>query len=92
MRQKIKLLIWIIFLVVYLNDSMFKIIILYELFFILFWNIIYYGTDLKSFVQSDILTSIFIFFSTMALGWALVSTVRYTFSKIPDPRKPRNLK
>ena len=71
---------------------MFKIIILYELFFILFWNIIYYGTDLKSFVESDILTSIFIFLATMALGWALVSTVRYTFSKIPDPRKPRDLK
>ena len=45
-----------------------------------------FGINLFSFI------TIFIFFSTMALGWALVSTVRYTFSKIPDPRKPRNLK
>ena len=69
---------------------MFKIIILYELFFILFWNIRYYGTDRKSCVESDILTSIFIFFSTMGVGWAFVTTVSDRVRQIQDPSKQRD--
>ena len=72
---------------------MYKVIITYELIFLAFWNILYLSnSDVENWFTEKFLTAIFVFFSTMALGWALVSTVRYTFSKIPDPRKPRNLK
>ena len=71
---------------------MFKIIILYELFFLFFWNIIYYGTDIKAYAQNDLLTLIYIFLTTMALGWVLLNTARIAFGKIPDPRKPNKNK
>ena len=66
---------------------MFKIIIIYELFFFLFWNIIYFGADLEAFVKSDVMAFIYIILSTMALGWALLIVMRFAFGKIPDPRK-----
>ena len=67
---------------------MFKIIIIYELCFLLFWNIIYFGTDIKSFADNSLLTLVYIFLATMALGWVLLSTMRIAFGRIPDPRKP----
>ena len=48
---------------------MFKIIIIYEIFFFLFWNIIYFGADLKDFVKSDSLAFIYYILTSMALGW-----------------------
>ena len=66
---------------------MFKVIIIYEIFFFLFWNIIYFGADLKDFAKSDSLTFIYYILSTRALGWVLIRTIQFSFGKIPDPRE-----
>ena len=66
---------------------MFKVIIIYEIFFFLFWNIIYFGADLEDFAKSDSLTFIYYILSTMALGWVLIRTIAFTFGSIPDPRE-----
>ncbi len=67
---------------------MFKIIIIYEIFFFLFWNIIYFGADLKDFAKSDSLAFIYYILASMALGWVLIYVMRFTAGEIPDPRKP----
>ena len=66
---------------------MFKIIIFYEIFFFLFWNIIYFGADLKDFASSESLAFIYYILSSMALGWVVVNVIRYSFGEIPDPRE-----
>ena len=66
---------------------MFKIIIIYELFFFLFWNIIYFGADLKEFANSESLAFIYYILTSMALGWVLIYVMRFTFGEIPDPRE-----
>ena len=66
---------------------MFKIIIIYEIFFFLFWNIIYFGADLKDFVNSESLAFIYYILTSMALGWVLIYVMRFTFGNIPDPRE-----
>ncbi len=66
---------------------MFKIIIIYELFFFLFWNIIYFGADLKDFAKSESLAFIYYILTSMALGWVLINVIRYSFGEIPDPRE-----
>ena len=66
---------------------MYKVIIIYEIFFFLFWNIIYFGADLEDFAKSDSLTLIYYILSTMALGWVLIRTIQFSFGKIPDPRE-----
>ncbi len=66
---------------------MFKIIIFYELLFFLFWNIIYFGADLKDFASNESFAFIYYILSTMALGWVFLNTIRFSFGKIPDPRK-----
>ena len=66
---------------------MFKVIIIYEIFFFLFWNIIYFGADLEDFAKSDSLTFIYYILSTMALGWVLIRTIQFSFGSIPDPRE-----
>ena len=65
---------------------MFKIIIIYEIFFFLFWNIIYFGADLKDFASSESLAFIYYILSSMALGWVVVNVIRLSFGEIPDPR------
>ena len=65
---------------------MFKIIIIYELFFFLFWNIIYFGADLKDFAKSESLALIYYILTSMALGWVMINVIRYSFGEIPDPR------
>ena len=60
---------------------MFKIIIFYEIFFFLFWNIIYFGADLKDFASSESLAFIYYILSSMALGW--VVAVSYTHLTLP---------
>ena len=65
---------------------MFKIIIFYEIFFFLFWNIIYFGADLHDFARSESLAFIYYILSSMALGWVVVSVIRLSFGAIPDPR------
>ncbi len=66
---------------------MFKIIIIYEIFFFLFWNIIYFGANLKDFASSESLAFIYYILSSMALGWVVVTVIRLSFGKIPDPRE-----
>ena len=75
----------------------FKIIIVYELFFFLFWNIIYYSSsDIENWFEAKILSAIYIILSTMALGFGFVYVV-YISAKLTglldkiktlkDPRK-----
>ena len=66
---------------------MFKIIILYEIFFFLFWNIVYFGADLKEFAASESLAFIYYILSSMALGFVIVNVIRVSFGSIPDPRE-----
>ncbi len=66
---------------------MFKIIIIYEVFFFIFWNIIYFGADLKDFAKSESLAFIYYILTSMALGWVLINVIRYSFGEIPDPRE-----
>jgi len=66
---------------------MFKIIIIYEIFFFLFWNIVYFGADLKDFAASESLAFIYYILSSMALGFVIVNVIRVSFGSIPDPRK-----
>ena len=75
----------------------FKIIIFYEIFFFLFWNIIYYSNSgVENWFETKILTAIFTILSTMALGFVFVYVV-YISAKltgmldkiktVKDPRK-----
>tara|TARA_Y100000590_G_scaffold249792_1_gene280650 strand:- start:8 stop:226 length:219 start_codon:yes stop_codon:yes gene_type:complete len=66
---------------------MFKIIITYEIFFFLFWNIIYFGADLKDFAKSESLAFIYYILTSMALGWVIINIIKYSFGEIPDPRE-----
>ena len=66
---------------------MFKVIIFYEIFFFLFWNIVYWGADLKDFAESESLAFIYYILSSMALGFVVVTVIRLSFGEIPDPRK-----
>ena len=54
----------------------FKIIIFYEIFFFIFWNIIYYSnSDVENWFEAEILTAIYTILSTMALGFGFVYVV-----------------
>tara|TARA_B100000768_G_C11065788_1_gene284432 strand:- start:168 stop:413 length:246 start_codon:yes stop_codon:yes gene_type:complete len=75
----------------------FKIIIVYEIIFFLFWNILYYSSSgIENWFEAEILTAIYTILSTMALGFILVYVV-YISAKlsgfldkiktIKDPRK-----
>ena len=66
---------------------MFKVIIIYEIFFFLFWNIVYFGADLKDFAASQSLAFIYYILSSMALGFVIVTVIRVSFGKISDPRR-----
>jgi hypothetical protein len=75
----------------------FKIIIMYEVFFFLFWNILYFSnSNIENWFEVKILTALFTFLATMALGFGFVYVV-YISAKltgmvdkikaIKDPRK-----
>ena len=66
---------------------MFKVIIIYEIFFFLFWNIIYFGADLEDFAKSESMTFIYYILTSMALGWVLIRTIQFSFGNNPDPRE-----
>ena len=79
---------------------MYKIIITYELFFLLFWNILYFSrSGVENWFTEKFLTAIFVFLSTMALG-ATVVYIIYISAKlsgfvsrlknIKDPRVSNN--
>ena len=73
--------------------------LLNELIFVLFWNILYYSNSgIENWFQEKILTAIFVFLSTMALGLTLIYVIYYSLkitglSKIlkslKDPRKSK---
>ena len=54
-------------------NSLYKVIITYELIFLLFWNILYLSnSDIENWFTEKFLTAIFVFLSTMALGTTLI--------------------
>jgi len=75
----------------------FKIIIIYEVVFFVFWNILYYSnTDIENWFDAEILTAIYTILSSMALGFVFVYVVFITakltgmlnkIKNIKDPRK-----
>ncbi len=75
---------------------MFKIILFYELIFFMFWNILYYSNSgVENWFQEKILTALFVFLSTMALGFTLIYIIYISakmsgfidrLKKIKDPR------
>ena len=76
---------------------MFKLIIIYEVIFILFWNILYQSNSgIENWFQEKFLSAIFSVLSTMALGLSMAYVVYITLKisgisaklkKIKDPRK-----
>ena len=75
----------------------FKIIIVYEILFFLFWNFLYYSnTGIENWFETEILTAVYTILSTMALGFVFVYVVYITarltgmlskIKAIKDPRK-----
>ena len=75
----------------------FKIIIIYEIVFFLFWNFLYYSySDIENWFETEILTAIYTILSSMALGFVLVYIVYITarltgmldkIKTLKDPRK-----
>ncbi len=76
----------------------FKIIIFYEVFFFVFWNILYYSSiGVENWFEEKILTAIFTILSTMALGFTLVYVIYISIKltgfldKIKSVKDPRNI-
>ena len=75
----------------------FKIIIVYEILFFLFWNFLYYSNSgIENWFETKILTAVYTFLSTMALGFGFVYVVYITanltgmigkIKALKDPRK-----
>ena len=75
----------------------FKIIILYEISFFLFWNFLYYSNSgIEKWFETKILTAVYTILSTMALGFVFVYVVYITarltgmldkIKSLKDPRK-----
>ena len=58
---------------------MFKLILIYEVSFVLFWNILYHSNSgVENWFEERILAAIYTILSTMALGFAIVYTVYIT--------------
>ena len=76
---------------------MFRLIVIYEIVFILFWNILYQSNSgIENWFQEKFLSAIFSVLSTMALGFSIAYVVYLTLKisgissklkKIKDPRK-----
>ena len=75
----------------------FKIIIVYEISFFLFWNFLYYSNSgIENWFQTKIITAVYTVLSTMALGFIFVYVVYITakltgvlgkIKALKDPRK-----
>ena len=78
-------------------DQMFKIIVIYELVLLFFWNLLYYSNSgIENWFQEKILTAVFVFLSTMLLGITVVYIIYISakmsglidkMKKLKDPRK-----
>ena len=76
---------------------MFKLIIIYEIIFILFWNVLYQSSSgIENWFQEKFLSAIFSVLSTMALGLSMAYVVYITLKisgisdklkSLKDPRK-----
>ena len=76
---------------------MFRLIVIYEIVFILFWNVLYQSSSgIENWFQEKFLSAIFSVLSTMALGLSMTYVVYITLKisgisaklkKIKDPRK-----
>ena len=79
---------------------MFRIILIYEAFFVLFWNLLYLSSSgVENWFSEKFLTAIYVFLSTMALGTTLVYIIYISaklsgfidrIKKIEDPRIKKN--
>tara|TARA_B110000438_G_scaffold253876_1_gene259763 strand:- start:152 stop:394 length:243 start_codon:yes stop_codon:yes gene_type:complete len=76
----------------------FKIIIVYEISFFIFWNFLYYSnSEIENWFEEEILTAVYTILSTMALGFVLVYVVFITakltgmLDKIKKLKDPRNI-
>ena len=79
---------------------MFRIILIYEAFFVLFWNLLYLSSSgIENWFSEKFLTAIYVFLSTMALGTTLVYIIYISaklsgfidkIKKIEDPRIKKN--
>ena len=77
--------------------SVFKVIIIYEIAFFLFWNFLYYSNSgIENWFETEILTAVYTVLSTMALGFGFVYVVYITarltgminkIKSLKDPRK-----
>ena len=75
----------------------FKVIIIYEIVFFVFWNILYYSnTGIEYWIEKEFLSALYTFLSTMALGFCFVYVVFITakltgmlkkIKSLKDPRK-----
>ena len=76
----------------------FKIILIYEISFFIFWNFLYYSnSEIENWFEEEILTAVYTILSTMALGFVLVYVVFITakltgmLDKIKKLKDPRNI-
>ena len=77
--------------------KLYKVIIIYEIIFIVFWNLLYLSnSDVENWFTQKFLTAIFVFLSTMALSATIVYIIYISaklsgfidrLKKIKDPRK-----
>ena len=74
----------------------FKVIIIYEIAFFLFWNFLYYSNSgIENWFETEFLTAVYTVLSTMALGFVLVYVIYITakltgmLSKIKALKDPR---
>ena len=75
----------------------FKIIIVYEIFFFLFWNILYFSSsNVENWFEEKILAAVYTILSTMALGFVLIYVIYISakltgmldkIQRLKDPRK-----
>ena len=71
----------------------FKIIIVYEIVFFLFWNILYYSSsDIENWFEAEILTAIYTVLSTMILGFTFIYVIYISAKLTGILDKVRNLK
>jgi hypothetical protein len=71
----------------------FKVIIIYEIVFFVFWNILYYSNiGIEHWIEKEFLTALYTFLSTMALGFVFVYVVYITAKLTGMLNKIRSLK
>ena len=71
----------------------FKIIIVYEISFFLFWNFLYYSNSgIENWFETKILTALYTVLSTMALGFVFVYVVYITARLTGMVKKIKSLK